>query len=279
MKFNVGDTVKVIANTHNHYFAIGQIVHITEIDINSAGKEIYTCDDGSDYWYLQEEEIELVNQTINQTTKMVNQLMKDAALAQAEKLAKANNTVTTLELKVELRKTDPEFFWSQDTVSKLMSEFEQEGKFTYTDNGTFRTYSLAGQVVTAPATSTSPVLTLTTATTPTVISVTSGKKTTKKISRTKAIDLLASTKGHFFKAVFTKQKDGKERTINCQLVKDKNGSVTSTLGIVRVKEASLMKKLKKTGDINTIPSKSVIRSFNINNLKSLGIKGETYKIN
>lgn len=79
--------------------------------------------------------------------------MKDAVLTVATALAKANNTVTTLEIKTELRRDYPYYFWTQDVVSKYMDQLAGDGVFTYTDNGTFRTYSLANQkrrVATAP---------------------------------------------------------------------------------------------------------------------------------
>lgn len=70
--------------------------------------------------------------------------MKDAVLTVAQSLAKAKNTVTTLEIKVELRRDYPYFFWTQDTVSKFMDQLAGDGLFTYTDNGTYRIYSLVG---------------------------------------------------------------------------------------------------------------------------------------
>lgn len=68
--------------------------------------------------------------------------MKDAVLKVATDLATAKNTVTTLEIKVELRRDYPYFFWTQDVVSKFMDQLAGDGVFTYTDNGTYRIYSL-----------------------------------------------------------------------------------------------------------------------------------------
>lgn len=68
--------------------------------------------------------------------------MKDAVLKVARDLAKANNTVTTLEIKNELRRDYPYYYWDQQTVSDFMSQLSGDGIFNYTDNGTFRTYSL-----------------------------------------------------------------------------------------------------------------------------------------
>lgn len=268
-KFKVGDTVEVIGNESGHGFLIGtQVSIITIDDING-----HRCEDeNEDYWFLSDEDLQLV-QTTNTNNKMTtNQLMKDALRAQLDKLLKANNTVTTLELKVELRKTDPEFYWNQATVSKMMDDLAQDNVVVYTDNGVYRTYSAA--VTNASSGAVTIVATPTPAVSQTVVTKPT-KGTVKKISRTKALDLIQNSKGRFIKVIFTKKKDGKERVMNAQYTKDLG---VSPLGQVRVKEASLLKQFKKEGTLANIPSKSVIRSFNINNLKALGIGGETYKV-
>ncbi len=68
--------------------------------------------------------------------------MKDAVLTVAKDLAKANNTVTTLDIKTQLRRDYPYFFWTQDVVSKFMDGLAGDGLFTYKDNGTYRIYSV-----------------------------------------------------------------------------------------------------------------------------------------
>ena len=82
---------------------------------------------------------------INILTKNQSEMkaMKDAVLATAKQLCKANNTVTTLEIKTELRRDYPYYFWDQATVSNYMAQLAGDGIFNYTDNGTYRTYSLA----------------------------------------------------------------------------------------------------------------------------------------
>ena len=89
---------------------------------------------------------------INILTKNQSEMkaMKDAVLKVARDLARANNTVTTLEIKTELRRDYPYYFWDQATVSNYMAQLAGDGIFNYTDNGTYRTYSLAK----APATKT-----------------------------------------------------------------------------------------------------------------------------
>ncbi len=79
--------------------------------------------------------------SLNAVSIMTQQ--KDAVLAVAKRLAKANNTVTTLEIKTELRRDYPYYYWTQQAVSDYMAQFAGDGIFTYTDNGTYRIYSLA----------------------------------------------------------------------------------------------------------------------------------------
>ena len=71
----------------------------------------------------------------------INKSVKEAVINAANKLLRANNTVSTLELKLALRKSQPLFYWNQKLVSDTMNELYKENKFTFVDNGTFRVYS------------------------------------------------------------------------------------------------------------------------------------------
>lgn len=84
------------------------------------------------------------------------------------------------------------------------------------------------------------------------------------ISRAKALDLMQSAKGQFFTAVFTK-KDGTERVMNCQYLKDQE---EPKIGYVKVKDAILRKASPQ----------DCIRNINLQTMKSLKIKGANYKI-
>ena len=75
---------------------------------------------------------------------------QEKVLKVAKELCKANNTVTTLEIKNELRRRYSTNKWNQSDISNLMSDFQKDGKFTFTDNGIFRIYSLPGNVITLP---------------------------------------------------------------------------------------------------------------------------------
>lgn len=74
---------------------------------------------------------------------------KDAVLKVAKDLLKANNTITTLEIKMELRRDYGYYYWTQQEVSDFMNQFAGDGIFTYVDNGKFRIYSLASPATVA----------------------------------------------------------------------------------------------------------------------------------
>jgi len=59
-KFKVGDKVRVVSNTNNHEFDIGEIITITNICENTKNQE-YIADGYSDWWYVLESELEWVN--------------------------------------------------------------------------------------------------------------------------------------------------------------------------------------------------------------------------
>jgi hypothetical protein len=94
------------------------------------------CDAHGNCLTIRENEIYL----LNKTTTM--KAMKQAVLTTAKTLLKANNTVTTLEIKTELRRDYPYYYWDQSTVSNYMIQLSGDGLFDYVDNGTFRIYSL-----------------------------------------------------------------------------------------------------------------------------------------
>ena len=77
---------------------------------------------------------------------------KDQVKAAAEKLAAANGTITTLEVKTELRLQN--FFATQAFVSQVMDELCSENSWNYHYNGTYREYT----DITPVANITAPVL-------------------------------------------------------------------------------------------------------------------------
>lgn len=206
---------------------------------------------------------------------------KQAVLDTANGLLKAQNRVTTLEIKTALRANTAYsgYYWDQNIVSTIMIELQKEGKFDFVDTGVYRIYTGKAAVTTTPAAGQpkrgvgrprkNPVA---------VAKPTPVKKAAKSrtinttgapyISRTKAFNLMSNNKGRFFTAVFVKKNKngvtGGERTMNCQYLKDQ----TPALGYVKVKDAALV----RTGATN------VIRSVNLQTLKALSIGGQVYRI-
>lgn len=126
----------------------------------------------------------------NLTNKIDNNMkaMKDACLTVAKDLLKANNKVTTLEVKVQARRDYPYFFWDQKTVSSFMDQFAGDGIMTYTDNGTYRTYSLLNPPITVPSVSAKPLTKTVVAGKGTANTVSTTGLTVSKVQKTK-IDL------------------------------------------------------------------------------------------
>lgn len=63
MKFKVGDKARVIANRYDHNFNIGEIITITEVDLNDRFWT-YKCLNDNESWWLNDEELELIESTI-----------------------------------------------------------------------------------------------------------------------------------------------------------------------------------------------------------------------
>lgn len=256
VKFKIGDQCRIISNTlSSHGFDVGDIVSVFRLTATGNMYDVCRKINGDCYW-VYNKDLELITKDKKQTSM---KLMKKAVLDTASKLAKANNTVTTLELKLELRKTHPFFHWIQNTrngligVSEFMEQLAQEGRFTYTDTvtsgNTHRVYSLA----TTPVTVTIPKRVVKT-------KRTTSKNTMKSTNRNKALDMIRGNKGHFFTVIFTKLTDGTVRTMNCQYLSDSGG-------YVKVRESNKLKN-------GTNP----IRQFDIETVKQLRIAGQDLKI-
>lgn len=150
----------------------------------------------------------------------------DLIKSAADDLLKANNTVTTLEIKGELRKNYPEFYWVQRDISVIMDNFYANGYYDYFDTGTYRIYSKP-----TPTTSKS-----TTSTTTTNVVLKQSKSNQKvKISKTKALELIQNSNGKFFGVTFTK-KDGTVRKMTCKLKGEGNPNSLGYLPVVDVNE-------------------------------------------
>lgn len=199
-----------------------------------------------------EKDLLILNKIIMSTTK---QLMQNLVQSTALELCKANNTFTTLELKIKLRTEHPEFVWNQGTVSSIMMDLANLNKFTFINNGTYRIYSNPSILLTKTITPLKKQVALP--------SLSKGRQTAK-ITRTKALEMMKNNKGRFFTVTFVKQ-DKTERTLNGIYVKDQT---PSPLGYIIMKEAKLMKS----------GAKEQIRNINLQTLKSIKIAGKTYQV-
>ena len=85
----------------------------------------------------------------------------------------------------------------------------------------------------------------------------------QKLGKRKALEYMSNNKGRFFTATFI-DKDGKQRTINCQYLKYQAETV---LGYVKVREAIKMKA-----------GENSIRQINLQTLVSLFIAKQKYHI-
>ena len=276
VKFNKGDLVVISANNNGHKFPIGTECKIYRVLILHGNVVYDVCHYPSgDCWTVSENEITLVTQTQTSMTQT-----QKAVLDTANALLKANNTVTTLEVKTKLRKDFPEYYWTQVIVSNIMNDLSNDGHFNWTDNGTYRIYSststkvypTVNKVALPKATKTKTVtkaLGKAKAIKTVPVALPMPKTAESRISRKKALELMQNNKGRFFTATFIKKdkngKAGEERTINCQYIKDQ-GDIS--LGYVKVKEA---KKLKTTPN-------DAIRQINLQTLISIKIAGELHKI-
>lgn len=202
-----------------------------------------------------------ITQTIllKDMTKIKAKAQSTDILSVATNLARANNTVTTLEIKTELRKN---FNVTQDEVHRAMINFAQKGLFSFKDNGTYRIYSLVKNVknmkkrglVKGSATALAAGA---------KAAATRAAKNANVITRQKAHELMKNSKGQFFTVEYLK-KDRTERTLNGQYVVGQN---PNALGYVLVKESGKLKK-----------GENPIRNVNLQTLKSLKIKGVQYKV-
>lgn len=257
----VGDKVKITGRTaYAHNLVIGSIATVKDIGSITSNTvrlegEVKGLNGPQSQW-LHPKDFELVTKT-QVVLKTKQAKMKATAtdiLNAATKLAQANNTVTTLEIKTELRKT---FDVKQHQVSMAMIDAAKTGMFIYTDNGTYRVYSLANKVSTPGkrglTKGSATALAAGAKAAATRAANKGGAVPTGTISRTEARKRILGY-GKIQKVTFIK-KDGTERTLTGVIVKDQ-----SDLGLGYIKMKDLVKS-KREG-------KDVIRNVNIQTLTS-----------
>lgn len=260
--YKINDEV-IITNNRNagwiHYFPIGTKCIIEKIMDNNI------------YVLLAENKIQMVHEqcfTLNkQKTKTMTNVQLDAIITVevmnvAKELAKANNTFTTLEVKNELIKRVPQIRWTQYMVSTKMNDFANMHLFTYTDNGTFRTYSLITSY-SIPVTNSNTVSVSSPVIKKGRVPKRDGTKRVR-LTKTKARELMQNSKGRFVTVEFLK-KDNTLRKLNGQYMKDQKNSSSN---YILLKEASKLKA----------KDKEPIRNVNLDTLRYLKINGVEYNI-
>lgn len=304
----VGDTVVIMNNKGSvkHWLELG-----TEGKVKAAGRDMATIQGVSRIDGLQIIQT-LDNKQFKKTTK-TTKMKKQSNFTAAERVnavlnvAKEiainnNNTITTLELKIQLENKFPNEEWNQYQngsvlgVSNIFHSLVAQGYFvSVANNGTFQVYADRNlrmpsrqDIVNVPVYTEQKVTKTvyvntnkpSSVSTPTVTTLVSSIKkanpapktkatkapvTGTPISRTKALELLKGSKGHFLTVVF-KKKDGTIRTLNGQY----SASIQPTIGLgnITLRESSKAK----------LTPKDSLRQFNINDLISIKTKGVVHNI-
>ena len=273
------DRVEIIHNNSGHPFHLHEIVTIFRVFKDNTYD---VCNKSGDCWRVNITEIFKINNPMKQMTEAVINTAKD--------LCKTSKNVSILDIKQNVVKTHPQYFWTQAYISAVMSDAYKAGIFTQSNIKDIKNivYSLNSNTkiknmstVTVAVKKTAKKVTKKSSTvveSPKVVS-NDTKTTTKTISKTKALELMENNRGHFFTATFI-TKEGELRTMNCQYLKDQSNS---KLGYVKVKEAIKAKVAKEAAKKAKAAKKKVakpdvIRNINMQTLKTLKIAGNSYKV-
>lgn len=244
-KYKLGEDVKLTSNKGTGALPLDAICIVKGRYFDFQNIPYYRLEYKGHAWYYAYES-QLNIYTEQQIAMTAKQLKRTAVIETARRLLTANNTVTTLEMKAELRIQYPDFYWSQADVSQWMDSLASENKYSYTSTGNYRIYSFYK----APNTKTTNTKTKTVKTSKNV----SGNV----INRAKALDMIKNNKGHYFTATWTKT-DGTVRTLNCQYSKDLNKVASN---FIKVKSGTL----------------ADVKSINLNTLSELKIAGAVYTV-
>jgi hypothetical protein len=165
-------------------------------------------------------------------------------LTVVNELLKPNNTVTTLEVKNELRRIDQANVWNQDEVSATMDALNVEGKLEYTSNGVYRTYSLAGQPAGQPLTK--------------FLLKPKKESVVSDISKTKSLEVIKGTNNRFFGVTFL-NKDNEERKMVCRVPGDVEPDFLGYLRVIDTKDGG-------------------IKNVNMQTLSEIRTEGNVYRV-
>lgn len=187
----------------------------------------------------------------------------------ANKLLKPNNTITTLEIKLQLIKDYPQTKWVQNFVHDTMDYFYRQGLFVIVDdNGTYRTYSDPNYnpvFVDAVATPVDQIAlgngytkSIDTSTDGTSNSSVSTVKTT--IDKNKALNLMQNNRGHYFTAFVNE--NGTVSVLNCQYIKNQQDFNFPNSVVVKLRKKSV----------------DTMKTFNLNELIELSINKQNFVV-
>ncbi len=166
-------------------------------------------------------------------------------------LLTANNTVTTLEVKTQLRISEPDLYWSQGDISAFMNDLHNEKKLTFkvAKGGGYRIYS-------KPTPTRNYHTPVKPKKTPVVVPTsTPSTYMNQTVSRTGALDIMKTSGGKFLTVTFTK-KDNTARTMNCRY------KAATQLGYVQVVETK----------------SKAIKNVNLQTLSEVRLNGITYQV-
>lgn len=277
LKFKVGDVVMITKDESGHGFPKGTYVKIQQLyeackDAHYGGSSNNFVNPGK--WYFADSECKAIK--TKKVAKTIGKSMTAASKASQDKLLEAmvydtaidllaaNNTVTTLEIKVQLRKDCPTYYWQQNTkngvigVSEHMDSLTSQGFFKFKDTGTYRVYSEKKSVLAKIQTAVAKVI-------PKASRSVAPKKSSNIITPSQAVKYIAGSGGRFFTVEFIKKGDGTPRKMNCSLIAGQTLSVNASV------------KVKETTKAKYDPNDS-IRQFDPKTLTSIKILGNTYKV-
>jgi len=168
----------------------------------------------------------------------------------AKYLIDKNGSTTTLEVKNYLRIVFPKNTWTQEMVSNALISWQQgDSSVSFTDNGTYRVYSIGKTTVVKSLKEAKKVIK--------AKSAKKAKKNVVKLSRSKLLDLMRyDSKGRFFGVTFDKN-DGTERVLNIQV---KSDDFSNTKGYIKARTSA--------GDFKLVDSRTV---------KKVTLNGKIYK--
>lgn len=234
---SVGTSVKITGNSSAHRFNNGDVLKVQDVFKNT----IYVSNGTKSAW-IYAADVATVN-PVPHSVETLSTLVEKAA----NELIKATGSTSSLEVKEKLRKEYPRRKFYQNEISVALQDLATNGKFNYTFNGVYRTYTsnkVQRSAVTTPKVATTPK---------------SGK-----VSRTKALELIENS-NRIITVTFEK-KDGTTRKVVGRYFKEQGRPL---LGYVKLKDI----QKAKNGTL------SPVVNVNLQTLSELKVDGNTYKVN